>query len=123
MNINLNNLYDASQEKIINDISKLEENLEYEDILLVISKEIISYRKQNNLTQKDIALKLGINQVMISKLESGEFNPTFKYIYKISKKLTGSSEIFLRILKSIIAKLERTNEGNYSVKKSKAIKN
>lgn len=120
MGFDIRKLYDASKVSINSDVSKIEEDLEYEEILLTISKEIFSYRKEKNLTQKDVAKKLKVNQVMISKLESGEFNPTFRYIYKISKGLTNSSELFLKILKSIMLKLENVSEGIYNFNKSKA---
>lgn len=114
MGINVNDLYDTTKEKINGDITELKSMLDYEDVLLTISKEIVSYRKENNLTQKEMAKKVGVNQVMISKLENGTFNPTFLYIFNISQKLTKSSKMFLNILKKIILKLKIDNEGDYN---------
>lgn len=58
-----------------------------DDILVSIASNLINYRVKNNLTQKELAQKLNMSQAMISKLESGEYNPTIKMLYEISKAL------------------------------------
>ena len=95
MKININNLYDTNKEIIKNDVSDIDEVLEYEQILLSISKTITNYRAKNNLTQKELAEKLDVNQVMISKLEKGNYNPTIKILYTMSRKLTKTSDLFI----------------------------
>lgn len=86
--------------------SEINQIIELNEIYYAISKEIIEYRKNNKLTQKDLAKRTKVNQTMISKLESGNYNPTFKQIYNLSRKLTNSKEIFIKILKEIIADLD-----------------
>ncbi|MGV8145202.1 MAG: ATP-binding protein [Alkaliphilus sp.] len=52
--------------------------------------KVMFYKKgvnENNLTQKQLADKLSVSQAMVSKLESGEYNPTVELLFKISKKL------------------------------------
>ncbi|SHF19577.1 helix-turn-helix transcriptional regulator [Caloramator proteoclasticus] len=73
----------------IDEISDDEEKdyFELDDILYNISMKIFDYRTSNGLTQKQLAEKLGIKQSMVSKLESGEYNPTIEQLWKISKKL------------------------------------
>jgi len=44
---------------------------------------IMSIRRQAGLTQKDLADRLGVTQVMISKWESGTRNPTAKTMRRI----------------------------------------
>ena len=61
--------------------------LEIADMLVDISCEFIKYRENNKLTQKDLAEKLGITQAMVSKLESGDYNPTVKMLFEIAQKL------------------------------------
>lgn len=63
------------------------ESFELDDILVSISLKLINYRTDNNMTQKDLANKLEISQAMISKLESGDYNPSIEQLWKISKKL------------------------------------
>ncbi len=57
------------------------------DIFYKISTAIFKYREKENLTQKELAEKLGITQVMISKLESGIYNYTIEQLCKIARKL------------------------------------
>jgi len=64
-----------------------QEEFELDDILSEISLTLIKYRLKNNLTQKDLADKLELSQSMISKLESGDYNPSISQLWKISKKL------------------------------------
>ena len=54
----------------------------------------------NNLSQKQLAKKLGISQSMVSKLESGEYNPTVEQLWKISKKLGWSFKVIMEDEKS-----------------------
>ena len=73
---------------IFNDVEE-ETKLEFElsNILVDIACKIINYRLDNDMTQKDLADKLDITQAMVSKLESGEYNPSIEFLFKISKKL------------------------------------
>lgn len=115
MKIKINNLYDANKIKIKNDVSNIDEVLEYEQILLSISRTITNYRNDNKLTQKELAKTLNINQVMISKLEKGNYNPTMKILYTISRKLTKSSDLFISMLKDIITNLYKSKDIDYSL--------
>jgi len=47
---------------------------ELEEQKLKIVKHIIDYRIKNDLTQKDLAKKIGVTQQHISKIENGEFS-------------------------------------------------
>ena len=84
MNIDFSKLYIPLKIEKNNETQGITEILEQEELLYVISKNIITYRKENNLTQEELAKKINVNQTMISKLESGNYNPTFKQIYKIT---------------------------------------
>ena len=72
------------------------ELFDLDDILYDISMKIFDYRTSKGWTQKQLADKLGIKQAMVSKLESGEYNPTVEQLWKISKKLDWSFEIILK---------------------------
>lgn len=63
------------------------QGFELSDILVEIASKIINYRLDNNITQKELAARLGITQAMISKLESGEYNPSIEFLFNISNKL------------------------------------
>ena len=47
---------------------------ELEEQKLKIVKHIIDYRVKNDLTQGDLAKKIGVTQQHISKIENGEFS-------------------------------------------------
>jgi len=49
-----------------------------------IIEEIIMARKEKNLTQKDLAELIGTKQSNISRLESGNYNPTIEFLNKIA---------------------------------------
>lgn len=74
---------------LINELAdeKTQEEFELDDILSEISLTLIKYRLKNNFTQKNLADKLELSQSMISKLESGDYNPSISQLWKISKKL------------------------------------
>lgn len=113
MKIKENELLDLKNTKIDGDTSEIDEILEYEEILFEISKSLVNYRKENNLTQKQLAEILDVKQVMISKLESGNYNPTFKLLHRISRKLTNSTEMFIDTLNSVIEALNQMYELGY----------
>lgn len=115
MNIDMNKLFDANEIEIKEDVSNIDEVLEYEQILLSISKTIAKYRNDNKLTQKELAKILENNQVMISKLERGNYNPTIKLLYTISRKLTKSSDLFINMLKEIITNLYKSKNISYTI--------
>ena len=108
----------ANKKKIKSDVSEVDAILEQEELLYTISKNIINCRKKYGLTQKDFAKKLNVNQTMISKLESGNYNPTFLKILEISRKLQNSSDFFVKILEDIIKNIRKVTEKTYVLKTS-----
>lgn len=113
--MNYDELMNFDEIEIKQDGSKIDEILEYEEILFEISESLKGYRKENNLTQKQLAELLKIDQVMISKLESGNYNPTFKQLHKISRKLNNSAELFVKVLKNIISNISHMYTTDYSI--------
>jgi ribosome-binding protein aMBF1 (putative translation factor) len=49
--------------------------------------QIIDGRIKNNISQKELAKRLGTGQSAISRLESGTYNPSFKFLKKLAKAL------------------------------------
>lgn len=64
--------------------------LEEEDRLI---RAVLDKRIEKNMTQKDLADKIGTKQSAISRLESGGSNPSFKFLQKIAKALDSKLEI------------------------------
>jgi len=54
---------------------------------------IIDARKKCNMTQKELAEKTGINQADISKIETGNANPTLQVL----KRLADGMDMVLRL--------------------------
>ena len=50
---------------------------------LIIS-QIIKARTEQNITQKELAVKAGTKQSNISRLERGNYNPTLEFLKKIA---------------------------------------
>lgn len=53
----------------------------------VLIHQIINGRIKNNISQKELAKRLGTGQSAISRLESGTYNPSFKFLQKLAKAL------------------------------------
>jgi ribosome-binding protein aMBF1 (putative translation factor) len=56
-------------------------------ILYDIKREIIKLRLDQGLSQKDLAEKVGTRQSAISRLESGEYNPSVEFLSKVAHAL------------------------------------
>lgn len=54
---------------------------------------LIKSRIKNNLTQKQLANKIGTTQSVISRLEIGRANPTFSFLKRLAKALNSNLEI------------------------------
>ena len=52
-----------------------------------IARAVLEYRLKNGLTQSELAQKVGTKQSAISRLESGNYNPTITFLEKIAKAL------------------------------------
>ncbi|PKM54960.1 MAG: transcriptional regulator [Firmicutes bacterium HGW-Firmicutes-20] len=71
----------------------LKKELEVRGMLIDIACEFIKYRAAKNISQEELAQKLGFSQSMVSKLESGEYNPTVKRLFEIAQKLEWNLKI------------------------------
>lgn len=103
-----------TKQTIEKDTSNIDEILELVEIYYAISEELLNYRKENNLTQEELAKKLKMNQTMISKLESGRYNPTFKLIHQISRKLDDTNKFFSDVLLNILKEIRNVSTTKYT---------
>lgn len=74
-----------------------ENEFEYEDILYDISTMIFKNRLSRNMNQKEFAKLLDISQSMVSKLESGEYNPSIGQLLKVTRKLNVKMDIKFKV--------------------------
>ena len=63
------------------------------DVMYEIKKQIIKYRIENNLSQKELAEKIGTKQSAISRLENDDYNPSIEFLDKIANALDKKLEI------------------------------
>lgn len=62
-----------------------------------LASEIIQLRKDNNITQKELAEKIGTSQPAIARLESGSYNKvSLSFLRKVAEALDAKPEIHLR---------------------------
>lgn len=67
--------------------SSIKELFELDNILVDIASTIINYRVDNNLSQQELADKLGCKISKIKDFESGDYNFTVIELWTLSKKL------------------------------------
>ncbi len=48
---------------------------------------IIEKRLKKGLTQKQLAIKIGTKQPVISRLERGDYNPSIKFLHRVADAL------------------------------------
>jgi len=58
-----------------------------------IIEEIIIARREKNLTQKGLAELIGTKQSNISRLESGNYNPSMEFLQKIATAMGKRLEV------------------------------
>jgi putative transcriptional regulator len=61
-----------------------------------MKNRIKEFRAKYNMTQEDLARKVGVRRETIVFLESGKYNPSLKLAYGVSKELkTTVDELFI----------------------------
>jgi len=58
--------------------------------------QIIEARTAQNITQEELALRVGTQKSNISRLESGTYNPSLDFITKVAKSLGKEIHIEIR---------------------------
>ena len=71
--------------KIILNNPEVRKELKNNEAEYKIIEEIIIARQEKNLTQKRLAELIGTRQSNISRLESGNYNPTIEFLAKVAK--------------------------------------
>jgi DNA-binding XRE family transcriptional regulator len=73
-------------EEVLNELKRNE--AEYR-----IIEEIITARKEKNITQKELAALIGTRQSNISRLESGNYNPSLEFLNKVAHAVGKKLEV------------------------------
>lgn len=62
-----------------------------------LASEIIQLRKDKNITQKELAEKIGTSQPAIARLESGSYNKvSLSFLRRVAEALDAKPEVHLR---------------------------
>ena len=61
-----------------------------------IISQIIEARASQNITQEELALRVGTQKSNISRLESGTYNPSLDFLAKVAHSLGKEVEITLK---------------------------
>ena len=111
MKYNFEGLEPNRKEKFINLDKKFQSELEYIDILYIISNCIKNYRKKYNFTQKQLSNELKISQEMVSKLESGQCNISVKKLVEIWNQLSNEEYDFAE---ELLYRISTKTKENYT---------
>lgn len=58
-----------------------------------VAKLLIEARLQKGITQRELAKRLGTKQSAISRLESGTYNPSLSFLYKVADALDAQLKV------------------------------
>ena len=79
-----------------NDPSFSEEYSNLEDEF-ALAEEIVTLRTEMNMTQKELASRVGTSQPAIARLESGKYtNVSMRFIRKVAQALNAVPELHIR---------------------------
>lgn len=87
--------YNEFKEKIFAERSDAKSRYDKIEISMKIAYQVRTLRKELGLTQKELAQRMGNNQSNISKLESGTYNPSLKFMINLAKSLGKKLKITL----------------------------
>lgn len=65
----------------------VKKSLKDNDVEFQIIETIVKARVKNNLTQKDLAEKIGVAQSALARFENGNTNPTLSFLQKVTTGL------------------------------------
>ena len=78
--------FDSIKQKLMADAEFAEEYERLRPRYEVIS-QIIEARKEKNMTQEELAKRIGTQKSNISRLESGNYNPSLDFLIKVAQGL------------------------------------
>lgn len=61
-----------------------------------IAGQIKEIRKHKGISQKELALRMGTSQANISKLESGQLNPTIELLERLVNSMDAELNILIK---------------------------
>ncbi len=88
--------YSEYKEALLSD-SEIKEEYDAIEEEFSLASEIIHLRKEKNITQKELAERIGTSQPAIARLESGSYNKvSLSFLRRVADALDAKPEIHLR---------------------------
>ena len=75
--------YNDFFKELIEQDTNLKKEVELLDFKYLLIETLLSFRKENKLSQTDFANQIGVKQQVISRFEKGEVDPRLSYISKM----------------------------------------
>lgn len=66
------------------------------EALYEIKRQLIELRNEQGISQEELARKVGTKQSAISRLESGDYNPSVEFLSKVASALGKELHIIIR---------------------------
>lgn len=82
----MNTSWDSMKAELLKDPEVFKEYKELEPEYEII-RQVIAARIDQELTQAQLAARIGTRQSNISRLESGEYNPSLEFLKKVARGL------------------------------------
>ncbi len=79
--------------KIIASNPEVAAELENNEVEYQVISEIVRARLEQKVSQKELAERIGTRQSNISRLESGNYNPSLEFLEKVAEALGKKLEI------------------------------
>ena len=80
-----------------------------DDLLVTFGEQLKNFRKEQNISQEELAYRTGLDRTYISGLECGKRNPTLKILVKLAHSLKMSPCDLLKNLHLIAEALYAKN--------------
>lgn len=87
--------YKKFLKKELDEDPKLKKSYDDLELEFQVIHLLLKQRRKKNLTQAQIAKKLGVRQPLISQFEQGKFNPSVKFLKRLAKALDAKLTITL----------------------------
>ena len=55
-----------------------------EELRNTFAENLIRYRKERNLSQREVALKISVTQQCVSQWEAGQIEPTLTFLWRLA---------------------------------------
>ncbi len=88
--------HEEAKEILFNQDTNLKEEYDALQPIYEIRRQLIQYRTDLGLSQQELANMVGTKQSSISRLESGDYNPSIEFLNKVANALGKKVRIMIQ---------------------------